>query len=249
MTAERATRLVLGWTRVYTALVPPEARAVRRAEVESDLWESLADRAGARDILPRLMLGVFDDLAWSLEHMDTTTRASAWWSFGSLFSVIVCWVWVVYAPGSAAMRESLWAYPIVLTLHLMGLIVLVAAQGALSARLTGRALTDVPMATVAGHAAPWTAIGAVVSIVSGLALCAAEPAEFATNVTFRLKLVALALVLVNVWFTHGVALRRVHEWDRAPHPPAIARASGYIAIALWLVVILAGRLTAFNPWR
>jgi hypothetical protein len=245
MTEATAVRLVRWWTRVYTSVLPPDLRASRQAEIESDLWESLADPGAARDIVSRLLFGVVDDVAWSVEHMSTGTRASAWWSLGSLLTLTMSIAWVLYAPQSAAMRESVWALPVAETCHLLGLIGLVGLQGALALRLTGHAFADIPVRTLLRHATPWTIAFSAVTLASGLALYAAEPSQFANNVMFRAKLVALALVVVNVWFIHAVALRGVEQWEPAAALPGRARASGYVALVLWSVVIVAGRLTAF----
>lgn len=48
-----AARLTRWWARLYTVGLPREQRDRRLAELESDLWESLADRAGAREIVER----------------------------------------------------------------------------------------------------------------------------------------------------------------------------------------------------
>jgi hypothetical protein len=62
-----AVGLVRAWTRLYTAGLPAELRDRRRAEIESDVWESCREPRGrtvAGQMLVRLLLGVRDDLAW-----------------------------------------------------------------------------------------------------------------------------------------------------------------------------------------
>jgi uncharacterized protein (TIGR03435 family) len=68
-----AVALVRGWTRLYTWRMPPDLRDERRAEVESDLWESQSDAAGpgvraGLQILLRLVIGIPDDLGWRVEQ-------------------------------------------------------------------------------------------------------------------------------------------------------------------------------------
>jgi uncharacterized protein (TIGR03435 family) len=64
---------VRAWTRLYTSRLPPAVRNRRRAEIDSDLWEWLADQAseppgtGAVRLLLRLLLGMPDDVAWRVE--------------------------------------------------------------------------------------------------------------------------------------------------------------------------------------
>jgi len=70
---DAASALVRGWTWLYTCRLPDELRDTRRLEIESDLWESRRDAAGAPDVrvaaqlLFRLVLGIPDDLQWRLE--------------------------------------------------------------------------------------------------------------------------------------------------------------------------------------
>jgi len=74
MSPRAAAGVARWWTRVYTAVLPGHLRDARRAEVESDLWESVSDGAPSRHILARLALGIGDDLTWSLTFMDATIR-------------------------------------------------------------------------------------------------------------------------------------------------------------------------------
>jgi hypothetical protein len=60
------------WVRLYTAGLPPEIREVRRAELESDLWEQEHEAAAAdgrptktaMQVLHRLVRGIPADLCW-----------------------------------------------------------------------------------------------------------------------------------------------------------------------------------------
>ena len=71
-----AIALVRAWTFVYTSGLARGDRERRRAEVESDLWESSRDHAAGRTlpfhIAARLLFGIVDDLRWRAEQ----TRAN-----------------------------------------------------------------------------------------------------------------------------------------------------------------------------
>lgn len=77
-----ASAVVRAWTRVYTCGLPALSRDVRRAEIESDLWEWQHDRDrtsgphAAGHLLLRLLLGMPDDLFWRITHLrDPRTAA------------------------------------------------------------------------------------------------------------------------------------------------------------------------------
>jgi hypothetical protein len=78
-----AMTVVRAWTRVYTYGLPPAERIARRAEIDSDLWESKHDpdasRGGwaAMQVLARLLIGIPDDLAWRTDVGATPHGAPA----------------------------------------------------------------------------------------------------------------------------------------------------------------------------
>jgi hypothetical protein len=71
-----AIRLTRAWTRLYTSALDSALRDERRAEIESDLWESHEDarRSGrsadsvALHIVGRVVRGVPQDVLWCIEH-------------------------------------------------------------------------------------------------------------------------------------------------------------------------------------
>jgi hypothetical protein len=96
-----AIGVVRGWTWLYTAGMRFDARAARRAEIESDLWEFHEDarRRGASPetiallMLLRLVLGAHDDLCWRVEnrtlHVDALQQAL--WA-GAIAAVAMLWL-------------------------------------------------------------------------------------------------------------------------------------------------------------
>lgn len=67
-----AAALVSTWTRVYTWRMDAWRRDVRRAEIESDLWEFEHDSnarglSPAVHVLARLVIGIPSDVCWRVE--------------------------------------------------------------------------------------------------------------------------------------------------------------------------------------
>ena len=73
-----AIAAVRWWTVAYTLGMPPRVRDERRAEIESDLWESQhGEPAGFRlpaQMMSRLVFGIHDDLRWRSEHRRAPRR-------------------------------------------------------------------------------------------------------------------------------------------------------------------------------
>lgn len=245
MSPRAAAGVARWWTRVYTAGLPVDLRDARRLEVESDLWESVADGAPSRHILARLALGVADDLSWSLTLMDTSTRAAATWSVGSLLVFVLSWLWLSLAPDNQTMRESVWAFPAASVLHLLGIVLFVGMRLVLDLRMTGWAFGGTAASEMVKRVGPWSLVGAIVTVVSGMALYSADSARIAGNSMFQFKVAALSAALMNAWFFHAVLSRRPRDWDTSARLPAPVLASAYLSLALWAVIIVAGRLIAF----
>jgi hypothetical protein len=244
-----SVRVVRWWTRFYTAGLPVDLRDARRAEVESDLWESVSDGAPSRHILARLALGIVDDLTWSLTFMDTSTRATATWSVGSLLVFVLSWMWLSLAPDSQAMRESRWAFPAAVTLHLLGMVLFLGMRLVLDLRMAGMAFAGISASEMVKRVAPWSLVGAIVTVASGMALYSADSARMAANPVFQLKIAALSAALLNAWVFHAVLTRRVRDWDTGRALPAPVQASAYLSLALWAVIVVAGRFIGYNWFK
>ena len=142
-------------------------------------------------------------------------------------------------------RGDLWAFPVVLVFHTIGLAFLVGANVAICARILGAA-PGVPLATLGRYAlVAW--IGFWLNAASGVLLLIAYPAKALTNPLFYLKLVAIAVAVVLMQ-----AIRRQMRSDAShermattPHMKRLAVAS----LACWAIGIIAGRLLAYTHSR
>jgi len=245
MSPRAAAGVARWWTRVYTAGLPRHLREARRAEVESDLWESLADGAPPHHILARTALGLPDDLTWSLTVMDTSSRATATWSVGTLLALALAWIWLTLAPQSLAMQASRWAFPAASIFHLLGMVLFLGMRLVLDLRVTGWAFGGTAVSDVVKRVGPWSLLGAILTVVSGMALYSADPERMAASPVFQVKVAALAAALVNAWFFHAVLTRRTRDWDTSASLPAPLRASAYVSLILWVSLVVVSRLIAF----
>ena len=92
------------------------------------------------------------------------------------------------------------------------------------------------------------AAGLIVMVASGALLFYAAPLLRYENVFFRLKMAALVLALLNAWFFHRTVYRRIADWDLDPVPPRYARMAGGLSLVLWIVIITAGRMMAYQDY-
>jgi hypothetical protein len=137
---------------------------------------------------------------------------------------------------------------IVLTVHVLTLTVFVGTAVMIDLRLLGVTMTRAPVSEVMARLLPWTGAGFLVMVASGALLFYAAPLLRYENVFFRLKMAALVLALVNAWIFHRTVYRTVAEWDLNRVPPRKARVAGGLSLALWALIITAGRMMAYQAY-
>lgn len=154
--------------------------------------------------------------------------------------------WLAATQWSVGLHESVYAYPIVESVHVWALCVFLGLAIMLDLRLAGFIMGDVPVSQVARRLLPWTTAGFAVMIVSGALLFFAIPVRTYQNIFFRAKVVMLVLAGINAWVFHATIWRRVASWDLDPVPPSAARFGGIASLVLWTGIVFAGRMIAYN---
>jgi hypothetical protein len=152
-------------------------------------------------------------------------------------------------PVSIAIRESLWVYPIIETTHVLGMCLFLGLVAMMDLRLVSATMRSVPVTEVQQRLFPWQMVGLVLMTVSGLLLLLSEPLRFYDNPFFRAKVVLLLLAIVNAVAFHTTVYTRVAQWDAQPVPPMAARLAGGLSLLLWVGVVTAGRMIAYNWFK
>ena len=140
------------------------------------------------------------------------------------------------------LRESpsIWAYPLVLALHTVGLAVLVGGNAVLDLRLLGAA-RGIPLAPLR-RLFPIMWIGFWVNALSGAALFVADASTKGTTTVFFWK---LGFIVVGVVVL--VALKRlVYGGTEVPEIPSrLIRGLAGASLVLWVLAIVTGRYMAY----
>ena len=142
-------------------------------------------------------------------------------------------VWVHESP-------SVWALPTVLTLHTMGMAVLVGASWVLDLRLLGIS-RNIPLSAFRWVFRAVT-VGLIVNLVTGLLLFAARATSWGTAMPFLIKMclvIASAATLVPL---------RSQVFRSDPEQREVSGSARLLAIAsilAWSAAITAGRLLAY----
>ncbi len=153
--------------------------------------------------------------------------------------------WLYSSAMGTAIRESIWIFPIIETVHVLGITLLAGTVAILDLRLLGLMLKREAVSLVARQMLPLTWAGFAVMFVSGFLLFSAEAAASYGNPAFRIKLLMLMLAGLNPLVFHLTIYKRVDDWNYAPVTPLRARVAGICSLTLWAGVICAGRAIAY----
>lgn len=154
--------------------------------------------------------------------------------------------WLASTPGSIALHESLYAYSVVESIHVLTLTLFAGLAVMLDLRLLGIAMRDTPVSEVADRLFPWTLAGFIVMVITGALLFYGIPVRTYQNMFFRIKVLLLILAGLNVFVFHTKVNRKRAEWDLDPVPPRRARIAGGVSLFLWALIVVAGRMIAYN---
>jgi uncharacterized protein DUF6644 len=154
--------------------------------------------------------------------------------------------WLEGTQAGSALRESIWVYPIVESIHVLTLCVFLGLTVVLDLRLLGAIMPAIPASQLIKRLMPWVTAGFVVMVVTGVLLFYAVPVRTYLNIFFRLKMAFLLAAGLNAALFHVMASGTMAQWDLDPRPPIRARLAGGVSLALWVAIVVCGRMIAYN---
>src|SRR2546428_3701444 len=145
---------------------------------------------------------------------------------------------VQYSPLLSAMRSSPWFFPLIASIHLMGLALIGGALLVVDLRLLGLGLRHQPVAQVARDAERWLLVSLLVLLPTGLLqfMCFAATKYYYLT-AFWVKMAALSLALV---FTF-VVRRKVAMAGETRMNPVWSKLVALVSLSLWSTFATAGR--------
>lgn len=137
-------------------------------------------------------------------------------------------------------RESVWLFPVIEAVHLLGLSLLGGAVILVDLRLLGAGLVGTPAALLARQLRPWLTAAVVVMTATGVLLFLSEAVKCYYSPAFWVKIVTFPIAIV---FTYAVR-QRVAEAEDTMRGTAVLTAVA--SLTLWFVVAAAGRWIGFS---
>jgi Na+-transporting methylmalonyl-CoA/oxaloacetate decarboxylase beta subunit len=153
--------------------------------------------------------------------------------------------WLENGSMGTTIRQSLWLFPVIETIHIFGIIFLVGSTSILDLRLMGLTFKQDTVSTLAERFLPWTWAGFVIQVVTGVLLFSSEATKMFDNRAFQVKMLLIVLAGVNAFVFHTLAYKSVGKWENDPVAPFAARFAGTFSILLWFAIVAAGRWIAY----
>ena len=157
--------------------------------------------------------------------------------------------WLQETSLAVQIRDSLFAFPLLESAHVIGLALVFGTIAIVDLRLLGLASTHRSFQRLASDTLKWTWGAFVLTAVTGVLMFITNAAVYFHNGYFRAKVVLLVLAAINALVFELTARRNVQRWDQAPSAPPLGRAVAAVSLVIWLAVIVTGRMIGFTTTR
>jgi hypothetical protein len=150
---------------------------------------------------------------------------------------------------AAGIRDSLYAFPLIESLHVIGLTLVFGTIAIMDLRLLGVASARRAFTRVKGDIMPWTLIAFALTVTTGFLMFITNASVYYSNFQFRVKMGLILLSGINMLvFELGVG-KAPYRWDDQTSPPSAAKLAGALSLLLWIGVIFMGRWVGFTSTR
>jgi hypothetical protein len=146
-------------------------------------------------------------------------------------------------------RDSLFAFPLIESAHVIGLTLVFGTIAIVDLRLLGIASSERSFQRLASDTFKWTWAAFALTAVTGVLMFITNASGYFHNGYFRTKLVLLVLAAINVLVFELTAGRSVKQWGEASSAPPLGRALAAVSLVLWLAIIVSGRMIGFTTTR
>lgn len=137
-------------------------------------------------------------------------------------------------------KTSVWIFPVLETLHFIGLAILIGGIAVLDLRVlgVGKRLPVAPLHKLL----PLVFVGFGINLVTGVLFFLSDPLGYGVNPSFQVKMIFILLAGLNaLWFELKLA-RHVNEWGPGVDASTHAKIVCGLSLFFWAGIITTGRL-------
>jgi hypothetical protein len=134
-------------------------------------------------------------------------------------------------------RDTVWAFPVIETFHLLALAILLGTVLIVNLRVLGVGARYSSAARINSELEPWMLTSLSVLILSGIPMFLSEPMKCYESYSFPIKMILLLLAI----FWHFTIQRKWTKRDAGGLAPLNARLAACFSIILWSGIGMAGK--------
>jgi uncharacterized membrane protein YhdT len=141
-----------------------------------------------------------------------------------------------------SIQSSVWLFPVIESIHLVGLGVIAGSVLIVDMRLLGIGLRSQSVEEVAENARPWMIGSLALMFASGILLFLSEATKCYYSFPFWFKMSSLALAIVFTFTLKGRVIRQKLDQRH----PLLGKATAIVSLGLWFGVAWGGRWIGFS---
>lgn len=136
-------------------------------------------------------------------------------------------------------------YPVLMSLHVIGIALLVGPAIVVDLRLLGAGRHLVPVSVCMRCLLPLCHLGFGLAAVTGITMFSGIAVQIGTSAAAPWKLALILAAAVNIVTFHKGIYKSVANWDLDAQPPVQAKIAAALSASIWVGTIFAGRFLAY----
>jgi hypothetical protein len=157
--------------------------------------------------------------------------------------------WLQETGLATGIRDSLLLFPLIESVHVIGLALVFGTILIIDLRLLGAASTRRSFRRMSAEIMTWTWAAFAVTALTGVLMFITNATVYYNNLYFRAKIALLVLAAINVMVFELTAGRSMQQWDQEPSAPRVGRLVATVSLVVWVGVIVTGRMIGFTATR
>jgi len=149
--------------------------------------------------------------------------------------------WIQFTAFFTDLRGSADVYPIIMSLHMVGIALFGGMILMTDLRLLGLAMTKRSIADVVNQFRVPKRWGLMLTATCGILMAGSKAEEYYYNAFFRTKLILFAVVIVTELVFYRSVYANPEVLDRTPSAPVNAKLAAAISMLLWTCIACCGR--------
>jgi hypothetical protein len=149
--------------------------------------------------------------------------------------------WIQLTDFFTALRGSAYVYPIVLSLHMVGIALFGGMILMTDLRLLGVTMRERSIADVVNQLRVPKRWGLLLTVTCGFLMFGSKAEEYYYNAFFRTKLILFAVVIITELVFYRSVYANPAALDQTPTVPGNAKLAAAISLLLWTSIACCGR--------